>query len=280
MRNITRGALALVGAGALSLGVLAAPASADLGDPISLAVENDTFTAGSWGEGVDFVVTDVPEEVDEITLTIGSAGRNGAGPVADPIQADEQTDGSYTGNITPPREVAPVAPDADGFPEYTATASYSYEDAEGEAQFVSDSVELTIEEGLSVSGPENATVGELAEGIDLEFAGFQPDESIDGDIEFFNPETGEYDTIGDFAATLGPDGSGEGTLTIINASPGNAFRVSIDATEGTVNYYVTATEDDGTIPTDPAPSDPQAGDEDDEDSPAAPTRPERVDTGA
>ena len=272
MRIITRAAVALAGAAPLGLGLVAVPATAaELGDDLVVDFGNTTFKAGSWGEGVTATVEEVPEEVETLTVAIGSMGENGGGLV-DEAEVVQQEDGSWVGTVRPSDEYPPVAPNADGWPKYTASVGYQYEDEAGETQYVNESIELTITEGVSVTGPEEATVAELAAGIPLQFAGFNSGEVVTGDIRFFNEDTGEEESIGDFETEpLGQDGAGEGALTITGASVGQQFRVVASGEAGTVNYYVRVVEG-GDVPEEP-PAPEQPG-------PEQPRKPERVDTGA
>lgn len=272
MRTITRAAAMLAGAATLGLSLVAVPATAaELGDDLVVDFGNTTFKAGSWGEGVTVTVEEVPEEVETLTVSIGSMGENGGGLV-DQAEVVQQEDGSYAGTVLPSNDYAPVAPNAEGWPKYTASVGYQYEDEAGETQYVNESIDLTITEGVSVTGPEEATVAELAAGIPLQFAGFNSGEVVTGDISYFNDETGEEVSIGEFSTEpLGQDGSGEGVLTIQNAPVGEQFRVLARGEAGTVNYYVTVVEggDDAGEEEPPAPEQPEQ-----------PRKPERVDTGA
>ncbi|OUZ08882.1 hypothetical protein BHE97_12170 [Aeromicrobium sp. PE09-221] len=275
MRIITRTAVALAGAATLGLGLVAAPATAApaLGDEPVVELATSTFKAGSWGDGVQFTVTEVPEGVEAVELAVGSMGENGGGLVAEPVQAERQVDGSFTGTVLPDADTPPVAPDANGYPVYTASAGYEYTDENGETQYASTFVELTITDGVSVTGPDEATVAELAAGVPLQFAGFNSNETVTGDIRYFNAETGEEESIGDFSATLGENGAGEGVLTITGASVGQQFRVVASGEEGTVSHYITVVEGSD-----------EGGEDGDDETPAPapeqPRKPERVDTGA
>lgn len=274
MRTITRAAVALAGAATLGLGLVAVPATAAPGEP-TVVLANSTFKAGSWGDGVQFTVTDVREGVETVELSVGSMGENGGGLVAEPVEAERQEDGSFTGTVLPDADTPPVAPDANGFPRYTATAGYEYIDENGDEQIATTSVELTITEGVSVTGPAEATVGELAAGVPLQFQGFNSNETVTGDIRYFNAETGEEESIGDFSATLGQNGAGEGVLTITGASVGHQFRVVASGEEGTVSHYITVVEG-----SDEGPGDEDGDDETPAPTPEQPRKPERVDTGA
>ncbi|WP_449278251.1 hypothetical protein [Leucobacter sp. GX24907] len=272
MLTKTRGKAALAGLLTLGLAFTAAPAYAALGDAPSLEIDNDTFKAGSWGEGITFTVDNVPEEVDTVTISVGSMGQNGGGLVESAEITDDDGDGVFEGHLAL-EETTPVAPDADGYPVYSAGASYAYDDEAGETQYVfAESIDLTILEGLAVTGPEEATVAQLAEGVDLQFRGFQPDEKLTGDIEVLDPDSGEWSPVGDFAATVGGNGNGEGTLWITGATPGDQFRVSASGEEGTVHHYIRAIEgdDDGDDNTD---------DQDNGGEQEQPKKPERVETG-
>ncbi|MFD1859249.1 hypothetical protein EHW97_02375 [Aeromicrobium camelliae] len=274
-------------AGALTAGLalVATPAVAAPGDPATLTVENSTFTAGSWGDGVDFVVTDIPAEATGVTVMLDSKGPNGGGLIAEPVEGVPAEDGTFSGNILPTQS-SPVAPDASGFPRYTVSAFYTYQDANGDTQNVdAEPVNLTILPGLSVTGPAEATVAELAAGVELQFAGFQPDEQITGLIERYNPDTNAWEEIGDFSALLGPDGSGEGVLTITGASVGDTFRVSATGEDGTVYHFVNTVAEageqpGGEQPGGETPGAEQPGGETPAATPQAPRAPERVDTGA
>lgn len=280
MRTMTRGKVALAGALAAGMALVATPAVAAPGDAATLTVENTTFTAGSWGEGVDFVVSDIPAEATSVTVMLGSRGENGGGLVADPIEGEPQEDGTFSGNILPD-DITPVAPDANGYPVYEVSAYYEYPGAE---PVWSEPVELTILPGLSVTGPAEATVAELAAGVQLQFAGFQPDETVTGDIMYLNPETNAWESIGDFSALIGPNGEGEGLLTITGASVGDIFRVSATGENGTVYHWINTVAEAGEQPGGEQPGGEQPSAEQPGETPAAapqaPRAPERVDTGA
>ncbi|WP_293787012.1 hypothetical protein [uncultured Aeromicrobium sp.] len=276
MRTLTRGKTALVGAMAAGLALVGAPALAAPGEAPTLEVANDTFRAGSWGDGVEFTITDVPEGAVDVVAELDWATANGRGLVGEPVNAERQVDGSYTGTILP-EDATPTAPDEDGFPVYTVNAYYTYLGESGEEKSAIAAVELTILEGLSVTGPAEATVAQLAEGVNLRLAGFNPNETVSGDIEFYDPETNTFESIGQFTATVGPDGNGEGELTIIGASVGNQFRVTANGAEGTVHHYITAVAEPGEeTPGGPTPG----GEGPTTPAPEAPRAPERVDTGA
>ncbi|RLV55014.1 hypothetical protein D9V41_13020 [Aeromicrobium phragmitis] len=277
MRTMTRGKAALAGALAAGLALVATPAVAAPGDPITLTVEESerTYTAGSWGDGIDFEVSGIPEEATGVSVSLASWGANGGGLVGDPVDGQREADGTFSGTILPEGS-SPVAPDADGFPIYEVTAYYTYEGADGEVEYeYADAIQLTILEGLSVTGPAEATVAELAAGVNLQFAGFEPNENITGLITRLNPETNEWEEIGDFAATVGPNGDGEGVLTITGATAGDMFRVSAAGANGTVYHWLNAVAGDAEQPGGEEP-----GAEDPAPAPQAPRAPERVDTGA
>ncbi|WP_375001547.1 hypothetical protein [Aeromicrobium sp. CTD01-1L150] len=104
----------------------------------------------------------------------------------------------------------------------------------------------------------------------LQFSGFASGANLTGEIYYFNPDSGEREQIGDFSATLGADGTGEGTLTITGASPDDQFQLAVSGGESNVNHYITATAGSGG----------SGGDDADEASTSqAPRAPERVDTG-
>lgn len=274
MRMMTRGKAALAGAMALGLTFVATPAmAAELGDEPVVDITNDTFEAGSWGDGVEFTVTEVPEEADGVVLTIASMGEFGGG-VVDSADAESEGDGTWTGTVLPDGP-GPVAPDQDGYPTYTANASYTYTEDGEEETVHGEAVELTIVEGASVTGPEEATVSELAVGVPLQFEGFASNDTLTGDITVWNPESGDQDVIGEFSVSLGEDGSGEGELTITGATAEDQFTVNAAGENSSVAHYITAIADSDD-------DDDQGGDDDqgEDDTPQDPRKPEQVDTGA
>ncbi|MGO3146330.1 MAG: hypothetical protein ACTIJ6_01495 [Leucobacter sp.] len=269
MRLKTRGKLAAIGTLALGLTLVSAPAFAGEGEAPTLSIVSDTFAAGSWGDGVDFTVGSIPDDAIEINVYIGSMGENGGGSVAnETFLAADVVDGSVSGNLTPDASQAPVAPNADGYPKYDVSASYTYEDAAGETKWENaESIALVITEGASVTGPETVTVSQLesSDGVELQFVGFIPNETLTGTIETWNATDG-YVEIGTFTTTVGADGSGSGALWVTGAQVGEQIRVHAAGEESSVNYF-TRVVAEPTTPTDPT-------------EPKAPTAPERVETAA
>ncbi|WP_293695971.1 hypothetical protein [uncultured Agrococcus sp.] len=273
MKITKRSKAVLAGAMALGLGFVAAPAMAqEEASAPSFEIENDTFTAGSWGEGIAFSVTlpeDLEVEVDRVVVSVGSMGQNGGGLVGD-ADAELQPDDTYA-SVVLPEGAGPVAPDADGYPEYSASAGYVYTE-DGEDVWVwADNVSLTILEGATVDGPSEVTAAELAAGIDLELTGFASNAEVTGEIFHFNPETGEYESIGD-VETLTLDENGAGIVEItISYDDGSLvpvdsqFRVDLAGADSTVSHWLTVVEGDD--------------DDDSSDDPDQPTPPDSVDTG-
>lgn len=264
MRLKTRGKLAAVGALALGLTLVSAPAFAGEGEAPTLTLDagSTTFAAGSWGAGVNYTVSDIPADAVEINVFIGSMGEMGGGAVESvTIPATEVVAGSVSGNITPPADAAPVAPNADGYPKYSVGASYTYLDGAGETQWENaEGVDLVITEGASVTGPEEVTNGQLesAEGVALQFAGFVPNETLAAVIQTWSADDG-YTEIGTFSVAIGADGTGVGVLRATGINDGAFLRVVAVGAESTVSYYVDVVEGAATV---------------------KPTAPERVETAA
>ncbi|MFC5338027.1 hypothetical protein [Leucobacter denitrificans] len=247
---------------------MSAPAFAAPGDPLVIDSDTTTFTAGSWGSGINFTLT-LPEGVTEATVMVGSGGANGSGLIGDALEViDEDADGTVEGTYVPPAESSPVAPDADGYPYYSLTANYTYV-VDGTTEYVyADDIELTILDGASVTGPARVTAAQLesAEGVAPQFAGFLPDETLNGTIEIMSEANDwEYETIGDFSTTVGADGAGSGALWVTGAQVGDFIRVVAAGDASTVTYYAEVISAD-------APTTPEA--------PVAPTAPERIETAA
>ena len=209
-------------------------------------------------------------EVDSVVLSVGSMGADGGGLVGD-AEAELQSDGTYTGVVLPEGS-GPVAPDADGYPEYNASAGYGYTAEDGEEVWVwAESASLTILEGAEVNGPSEVTGAELAAGVDLELTGFASNAEVTGEIFFFNPETNEYESIGD-VETLTLDENGAGIVEItISYDDGSLvpvdsqFRVDLTGADSTVSHWMTVVEGED--------------DDDNDDDPDQPTPPDSVDTG-
>jgi hypothetical protein len=287
MRTMTRGKAALAGSLALALGFIATPAIAADDDPQpTFELGQTEFKAGSWGDGIEFEVT-LPdgldsEDVERVVVGVGSAGPNGAGSVADG-EAEEQSDGTYTATLNP--DTPPVAPDEDGYPKYSATASYTYIDDDGEEEFVgADAQDLTITENVSVTGPDEATIAQLNEGVELQFAGFASNAETEGTIEYFAPGADDWQEIGDYTAPIGEDGTGVGKLTVTGGiQVEGSVRVSVtgddtDDDSATVQHYIRIIEGDDDSGDDGDNGD-DNGDDGDNATPVQPKKPSRVETG-
>lgn len=257
MRAMKRVQAAIAASLAMGLALVAAPAFAAPGDPV-VTIANTTFSSGNWGAGVEFTVTDIPVDAEDVTLIVGADYAQGRGTVGTMAGVQQAGGTTYTGSVIP--EESPVMPDADGYPEYIAFVSYT---VAGEYRST-DPIALTITEGMSVTGPKTATVAQLAAGVALQFKGFAPDETLEGDIEYFNLDANAWEPIGVFSATVGPDGSGGGTLSVTGATADDLFRVIAFGASGSVTYYVTAIAD-ATTPATPTPT--------------TPAKPVRVETG-
>lgn len=266
MRAMTRVKAAVAASLAMGLALVAAPAFAAPGDPV-LAVTNTTFSAGSWGTGVEFTVTGVPADIDTVTLYVGSSGEMGGGEVGH-LDVTRSAGDVFTGTVIPAD--TPIMAGPSGYPKYFAAARYILDDPATEwlDMVQSNSVELTITEGMSVTGPESATVAQLAAGVELQFKGFVPNEQLAGEILMLDVDNNTWTEIGVFQTTVGADGSGVGTLTITNAPVGAHFRVLAAGQLGEVMYYVQAVAE--------APVDNGNGGAT---PPAAPVKPVKVDTG-
>lgn len=260
MRTLTRTAVAVLGSAALGLGVMAAPAVAAPGDPATLELGQTTYSAGDWGDGVEFTVTDVPEEATGVTLAVGANGENSGGLLAEPVEATEGPDGTFTGTVVPDDEVGPIAPGEAGFPQYYATAVYTYVDEDDEEQSVPTSIELTIVPDPSISGPSEATVAELREGVDLALAGYPSNATAEGVTEVRTADG--WEPIDEFEAPLDETGRGEGALTVTGVAAGAELRVVVSTSDDVSATIGITVAGGGTA------------------APSAPVRPTRVDTGA
>ncbi|HIY66533.1 MAG TPA: hypothetical protein H9830_09680 [Candidatus Agrococcus pullicola] len=229
MKLGTRSKAVLAGTLALGLGCIAAPAMAQE-ERISFDLAETTFAEGDWGNGVEFTVSfDVPETLDihVVDLEVSVQDAEGAGLVGF-TEAEEQADGTWTGTVVP--EAPPVAPDADGFPIYTANALFSWTDgvAAGEREPAS-AVELTITEDaaehpapdLSVSS-DVFTTDSWGDGIEATLTlgeGVTPDDVYDVVFYLYEVTGEDFEVIaedflwgdeaqdGSYAITLQPEGA-------------------------------------------------------------------------
>lgn len=258
MRAITRGSKAAVAAAlAIGLALVGAPAfAADNPTPVVTITEN-TFPAGSWGNGVEANVTGVPEgEGVKVFVYVGMNGEFGGGALEE-VEASKQLDGSYDANLYP--DETPVVPDAKGYPKYIVGAYYTLDGTSVNAA----PIPLTITEGISVTGVGIATPEQLAAGVTVQLAGFVPNEEIfiavvvrkAGDA-YFSAVLSEVET------TAGANGSSSYTFTAPGVAVGDTVLFYVENETGWVNHYVDVVAE---VPADPTPT--------------APVKPVKVDTG-
>lgn len=248
MKLGTRSKAALAGALALGLGFVAAPAVAQE-ERISFELAETTFTEGDWGNGVEFTVSfDVPDTLDihAVELEVSAQETDGGGLIG-LTEAEEQEDGTWTGTVLP--DTLPVAPDADGYPSYSANALFSWTDGVASGQREpATAVELTIvqdeEEATEHPAPELSVSDDVfttdgwGDGIEATLTlgeGVTEDDVFD--VVFFVYEvTGEeFEIIAD--GSLRGDEGQDGSYTI-TLEPEGAPAIAED--EGDAHYVVSA----------------------------------------
>lgn len=268
--KFARSKAAIAAALALGLGFVATPAFAADDAPV-LTVENTTFAAGNWGDGIDYTVTGIPEGIDEVSISLLSFGNNGGG-IMDETTATR--DSGFSGNMYPSGSTQ--MPDAEGYPKYSLQASYTVPGADGtDEYFISNQVALTITEGIAVTGAHEATPAQLAAGVPLELSGYAANEPGEFDIYrvVYGGPTVEYEYISTTEFVTQADGTATISAVVPGAAIDDLFVVDIYSETGYLEHYLRVVDQVTVPPTDPTePTDPAA--------PAAPTAPKRIETAA
>ncbi|GAA1516641.1 hypothetical protein BJ978_000901 [Agromyces terreus] len=269
------GALAAAAALALTGLAAAAPASAAEGDAPVIALDQTTFAAGDWAGGFDVTGSGFDPSVPVAEVSIGANGENGGGQLWS-AEVAVAADGTIDEHLVPDQSTQ--APDENGYPKYNVNASQHL----GETWLFSNSVALTITEGVSAAAPEEASADQLAGGIAVQFSGFAGGESVQytAVLHHWN-EADEVDEIVDQAeGAVTADGAGSGgfTVALAGAQEGDYVVIDLVGTEsmrlGSAWTSVVAADVAPPAPVDPAPA-PAV----DAAAPAAATGPQLAETG-
>lgn len=270
MKLKTRSKAVLAGAMAVGLGFVAVPAAtAALGDDPTIEItSSDVVTTEAWQDDIEFAFA-LPADVTpdqivgvQVSLSVAVGENAGAGldeVVFEPVDA---VDGVYTGTVNFPE--APEVFDETGYPAYGISGTYAYEvegSEELEYKFASAPV-YVIDAERSISGPAEATVAELAEGVEILAQGFQPGEEVTVTTVINGEQTDES------VLAAGEDGRTGGSLTATGVAVGDQVVVTATGADGeSVSHTVTVVAEGGD------------DDEGDDDQPSNPTPPEQVETG-
>ncbi|GAB3617354.1 hypothetical protein GCM10027416_19110 [Okibacterium endophyticum] len=251
------GGIAAVGLALGGVAISSAPAMAAPAPEATIAVADTTFTAGSWGDGIEVTGEGFPADTD-VRVYLGAQGENGGGEIAG-VDVTTDADGNLVATIVPDASNPPVSPDENGFPVYAV--NYSYQDGEGEYVF-GEGVELTILPGTAITGPAEVDPQALKDGVEAQIVGFGDDSTVSVSLEILDPDTNEWTVL---STTNQPVVDGAGAVSVTASytdgsliEAGRSFRVVVTGdTSGAVAtwYFVTA----GAVaptPVDPAPVDP------------------------
>ncbi|WP_127791959.1 hypothetical protein [Agromyces sp. LHK192] len=202
---------ALAAAAALSITGLAlgaAPAVAEDGPTISL--DRTSFPAGDWDGGFTVTGSGFDTTVDTATLSIGSYGENGGG-VAWSTEVAVSPAGTISAAVVP--EAPTQAPDSTGYPQYRVNVGQQI--AEGQPWLFSNTVDLTITEGTSLTVAGEASPEQLAAGISAQFAGFGADEPLFSYFDLLRSTEGadQPELVDSVEADVTADASGAGTIS-------------------------------------------------------------------
>lgn len=243
----------------------------------TLTVADTTFTAGTWGAGVEVTGEGFIADM-EVTVFVGASGENGGGVIAESIVTAD-AEGNLEATVVPSADNPPVSPDENGFPKYSVGYTYIID---GE-YFSGEGIPLTILPGTAITGPAEVDPQALKDGVDAQIVGFGDDTTVTVSLEVYHPDTNEWESL---STSNQPVVDGAGIVTVSASytdgsliEAGSSFRAVVTGdTTGVVAtwYFVTA----GAVapvdpPVDPAPVDPAPVD------PASPgaTGPELAETG-
>lgn len=247
---------ALIAAAGLTLGGLAvaSPAAAEPLEPAEPTIElsQTTFPAGDWLGGFTVTGSGFNPDFPTASLSVGANGENGGGAIYFE-NVDITSEGTFTAFVLP--EEPTQMPDANGWPKYRVGAS---QNVGTEVWLYSNSVELTIVEGASVSAPGQLTAEEVAAGVSAQYAGFGSDEPIY--YEFFLWRWTEADGSQQIAEDSGEtqaDAAGAGTVTaaLAGAQPEDTVEVRIYGEGGRIAAaWIQVVAAPVPTPVDPAPA--------------------------
>lgn len=219
------GALAAAAALALTGFAAASPAAAEEIPAPVIELDQTTFPAGDWEDGFTVTGSGFDPSVPVAYFSIGSHGENGGGQ----LYGEEiavSAEGTIEATIMP--DVPTQMPDADGWPKYSANVGQEIVD--GEPWLRSNSIDLTITEGASLTAAAEATAEELAAGISAQFAGFAADESVSylATLSRWSEEDGTQviDEI-EGITTADADGLGAFTAALAGAQDGDFVNLSV-----------------------------------------------------
>lgn len=221
---------ALAAAGALTLGglVVASPAAAEpIGYEGTIELSRTSFPAGDWQDGFTLTGSGFDPSIPTAEFGIGSAGEQGGGSVYTTI-VDVAEDGTVGPVVIVP-DAATQAPDAAGYPVYTAAVTQVGTD---DTWVYSNRVEIEITAGTSLVLSGEATPEALTAGISAQFAGFGAEEAIEYGFGLLR-YTEENELIDEVYGEAVADASGAGTITaaLEGAQVGDTLAIFVDGIE-------------------------------------------------
>lgn len=260
---------ALVAAGALTLGglVAASPAAAEPIEPFQPTIElsQTSFPAGDWQDGFTLTGSGFDPSIPTADFYIGASGENGGGVIYD-ATVEVADDGTIDTVIVPDRPTQ--APDANGYPKYSATVSQVVGEGEDAVWNNSNAVPITITEGVTLVLPAQPSPEQVTAGLAAEFTGFGADEPIAYSVvlERYLQDEQRVELIAEDEGLVNADASGAGSLTVAlaGAQEGDYLILSLTGTESNriaeaFANVTAAVPAPAPAPVDPAPAAP-AGD--------------------
>ena len=208
--RLRTGALAAA-AGLLLAGVVAAsPAAAEEVVAPVIEVDKTTFPAGDWEGGFTVTGSGFDPSVPTAELSIGAMGENGGGGIYSEDLA-VSADGTIDAVVVP--DAATVVPDAAGWPKYFVVVAQ--EQAPGQPWLNSNRVDLTITEGASLTVAAEATAEQLVAGLNAQFSGFAPGESVSFLVTLsrWNQEEEITELIDEVEGVVTADAEGNGSIS-------------------------------------------------------------------